>query len=220
MVLLASTEYMDDYMDNQLFKKGSLTFVYIENENSDVPKELIEELTQALEQDLIEEFLKENEADYRIIPMNEQQLYAKREKTGILRAYQEKYAGEDDVWYEIGTPELYYVIRQRLEDENYLYYQFFYEKGFKFEIWGEKAYAWGKGEDLYFLKWDDKVYLTTTNHNENGINGVAVYCCLNNKSGRYGGMIYLEKNHGEIYCQEYTLSTDGTGFGGTGWVEY
>lgn len=220
MFLLSTTEYLDKYANNDVFKMCSMTFCYIENENSDVPNTLIEQISQALEQDLIEDFLKQNEAEYRIIPVDEQQGYAEKEKTGMLKMYQEKYADEADIWFEIGTPELYYVIRQRLEDENYLYYQFFYEKGFKAEILLEKAYAWGKGEDFYFIEWDDKVYLTTTNRDENGINGVAVYCCLNNKSGRYGGMVYLEKKQGEIYYREYALSTTGTGIRGPGWVEY
>lgn len=215
--LLAFSNKLICNIDSLYVGKPRISFVYVINENSGLPREMVEQLQQALLSNKTEDFLKRNSANYNIIHEEEREKYAEKEKSGILKEHQENYKNSDEIWIEIGTPELYYVIREKLEDGNYLYYQFFYETGSK--IWGKKVSAWGKGEDYFFIQWEGRVYLVTTNHDENGINGVAIYCCKN-QTGDYGGMIYMERLNGKINIQEYGLSTTGTGFREPGWVEY
>lgn len=84
---------------------------------------------------------------------------------------------------------------------------------------GEGSLCMGKRRRIFFIQWENRVYLVAINRDENGINGVAVYCCKN-QNGDYGGMIYLERLNGKINIQQYGLSTAGTGFREPGWVEY
>lgn len=220
IVLATVSNDLDNNIFDGYFKKSDLNYLLLYNEsvNAGVSKELVEQLKQELLENSVEDFFKENSAAYKIISEEEHEKYAKKEKTGILKEYWEKSSSSDEIWIEIGTPKMFYVIRECLEDGNYLYHLFYYEryKG----ICGGEVCAWGK-EEFYFIQWKDQVYLVTTNHNENGINGVAVYCCIT-QGGDYGGMVYLELENGVIDCRGYRLSTIGTGRynNGTRWVEY
>lgn len=86
---------------------------------------MVEQLQQALLSNTTEKFLKRNSADYNIILEQEREKYVKKEKSGILKEHQENFKNSDEIWIEIGTPELYYVIRENLGAGNYFYYQYF-----------------------------------------------------------------------------------------------
>lgn len=223
-LLLIAIATFSNNLDNNIFdgyfKKSDLNhhLVYHESVNAGVSKELVEQLKQELLENSVEDFLKEISAPYEIIPEEEHEKYAGKEKTGILKTYLKNSSSSEEIWIEIGNPKLFYVIRERLEDGNYLNHLFFYER--YNGIWGGEVYAWGK-EEFYIIQWKEQVYFVTTNHDKNGINGVAVYCCMT-QGGDYGGMVYLELANGEIDYRGYRLSTIGTGRYSSGlrWVEY
>lgn len=149
-------------------------FLARENENPEnsVPEELTEELSTALQNNTLEDYVAEISAEYVLLQENEIMQYIRKDTSGVLESFYYEYIEGGEEWFLFGRDNDI-IVRQKIDNEKYpyCYYKFPCEGG----VYEAALRAYGKNEDYYFISWEDDDYLLVTKRAEGQVNGLAVY---------------------------------------------
>lgn len=183
-----------------------------------VPEELIQELSAALQNNTLEDYVAGISAGYALLKEDEIMQHIREDTSGVLESFYYDYMEDGGEWFLFGRDNGI-IVRQKTGHEKYpyCYYQFPCEGG----LYGSAIRAYGKNEDCYFISWEDNDYLVVTKREEGQVKGIAVYQRYNvSRSERYnsrpaGWIMGLEKTFdGEIQVTLYNyVYTNGHAWG-------
>lgn len=199
-----------------LARKDITTAHVEENPENSVPEELIQALSEALENNDIEEYAAEISAEY--VPMQENEImhYIREDTSGILENFYYDFPGGNREWF-LFERDNDIIVRRKIENEEYpwCYYKFPCKGG----EYGMALRAYGKNEDYFFISWEDDDYLLVTKREDGQVNGIAVYQMYG--YALIGWILGLEKTpDGEAEVRFYTYSTSGSGVVTTSFLDY
>lgn len=174
-----------------------------------VPEELILELSAALQNDTLEDYVAGISAEYALLQEDEIMRYVRKDTSGILESFYFDYMEDGWEWFRFGRDNGI-IVRQKINHEKYpyCYYQFPCEG----KLYGPAICAYGKNEDCYFISWEDNDYLVVTRREEGQVKGIAVYQRYSATQSEWqsnnsptGWIMGLEKtSDGEIQVTLYT----------------
>lgn len=175
-----------------------------ENPENSVPEDLTEELSTALQNDTLEDYMAEMSAEYVLLQEDEIIQYIREDTSGVLESFCDYIEGGEE-WF-LFERDRDIIVRQKIDNEEYpyRYYKFPCEDG----VYDMALCAYGKTEDYFFISWGDDDYLVVTKRAEGQVNGLAVYHMFDPVF--IGWILGLEKtSDGEIEVSYYTYVTNG-----------
>lgn len=188
-----------------------------ENPENSVPEDLTEELSTALQNNTLEDYVAEISAEYVLLQEDEIMQYIRGDTFGVLESFYYDYIKKGDGEWFLFERDNDIIVRRKIDNEEYPYcYYKFPCEGDGYDM---ALCAYGKNEDYYFISWDDEDYLLVTKREEGQVNGIAVYHMFDDTY--IGWILGLEKQpDGEIEVTYYNYIFSGSGVQGTPFLDY
>ena len=162
------------------------------------------------------DFLTANSSDSTVLTEEEIGECVQQDTANVLWSFRQEEGKPEDEWIRFGR-DGDIIVRQRLNDEKCIYYKFPKQNASSSYEWG--LYAFGSGEEHYFLDWESEDYLVTVKRNaQKELIGIATYCMF--ADWIYGWQLYQEIDGEEIFRQYTAYVQNGTKYVGSAEPEY
>ncbi len=187
-----------------------------ENPENSVPEELTEELSTALQNNTLEDYIAGISAEYVLLQEDEIMQYIRKDTSGVLESFYYECVEGGEEWFLFGRDNDI-IVRQKIDNEEYPYC--YYKFPCEGRVYGAALRAYGKNEDYYFISWEDDDYLLVTKRAEGQVNGLAVYQMYG--YALIGWILGLEKtSDGEVEVTYYTYVSNGNYVWGERYLDY
>lgn len=205
-----------DQNEGFLARRDIVTSQENENPENSVPEELTEELSAALQNNTLEDYVAEIPAEYILLQEDEVMQCIREDTSGVLESFYYEYAEGGEEWFLFGRDNDM-IVRQKIDNEKYPYC--YYKFPCEGRVYGVALRAYGKNEDYYFISWEDDDYLLVTKKEEGQVNGLAVYQMYG--YALTGWILGLEKtSDGEVEVSYYTYVNNGNYVWGERFLDY